>query len=251
MHKKYILFFFSFYFFTNLFAQETENKSFKVVFLSKPLAGAIILNKTQNAFKISNEKGIADLTVQLGDSIEFSHSSTENLVLFMDNFFINEDTIDIQMRQRVVALEEVEIRDVDEANILLGVDNAGKAKLTESEREINAKTKVAPMGRTDGMVGGKINVDFVYNWISGKSKDAKKRRSLELKQESFEYLQVNFEDYFTNILRFDSGQMNRLFEAALYDKQVHDWISHRNNQALKIYLIDLSETMSAETESVE
>lgn len=233
------------------YSQELSQKSFKMVFLSKPLPGAIILNKTQNTFKISNDKGIADLSVQLGDSIEFSHSTTENLVLFIDNFFVNEDTIDVQMRQRVVALEEVEIRDVDEANILLGVDNAGKAKLTESEREINAKTKVAPMGRVDGLVGGKINVDFVYNWISGKSKDARKRRSLELKQESFEYLQVNFEDYFVNILRYDSGQMNRLFEAALYDKQVHDWISKRNNQALKIYLIDLSETMSDEAESVE
>lgn len=223
------------------YAQEREDKPFKLVYLSKPLAGAIVLNKADREFKITNEMGMADLALQIGDSIEFSHSATQTFVMYIDEFFMSQDTIDIQMRNRVVELDAVELRDIDQANILNGVDNAGKTPLTEAERELNAKTNVNPVGRTDGLVGGYVTVDFVYNWVSGKTKEAKKRRSVELRQESLDYLLFNFEDYFINTLNFESGRMNRLFEASLDDKEVHDMIADKNNQGLKIYLINLSE----------
>lgn len=227
-----------------------KNMEFEIIFLSKPLAGAIAINLNTKKFKISEESGMVKVDVVLGDTLEFSHANTEKYLLVMDSFFMKQKKIEVQMKQKVVELEAVEIKTLD-AEVMTGVPNYGKEKLSEGQRQLNAASKAAPKGDRSGLVGGKVNVDFIYNWMSGKTKELKKKRSMELKEQSLDYLDLNFSDYFIEKLNYDSGWVNRLFEASLDDKLVHDMIQDGNKDAIKIYLLNLSESFEKEKELEE
>lgn len=224
------------------FAQEGLQKELEIrlIYLSKPLAGGIILNKEDKSFKISDDAGIAKIKVMLGDTLEVSHANTEINNVVVTEFVVSQPYLDIQMKQRVVALEEVEIKKLNQST-MVGVPNYGKETLSRADREFNAKSTPNILKSTSGMPGGAISIDFVYNWISGKTKEVRVRRSLELKEQSLAYLDANFSDYFLNSLDFESGRMNRLFEASLDQQSTHDLIKKNKVNELKIYLLQLSD----------
>jgi hypothetical protein len=208
--------------------------------LSKPLGGGIILNKADKSFKISNDIGVAKIKAMLGDTLEVSHANTEINNIVVTEFVVSQPYLDVQMKQRVVALEEIEIKKLNKST-MIGVQNYGKEPLSSAEREFNAKSTPQVLKSTSGLPGGAITIDFVYNWISGKTKELRAKKSLELKEQSLGYLDANFSDYFLNSLNFESGRMNRLFEASLDYESTHDLIKKNKINELKIYLLQLSD----------
>lgn len=158
--------------------------------------GIHVINKTANAFTITNRKGAFTIPAKLNDTLSFSGVSYEVNTMVVGEEVIHTKTLTIYLLEKVNELAEVTVGKVltgdlgsDLAN--LGVERhvnffdlgipgyAGKPK-TQSERRLYTAGDFKPIHLL-ALLGGSLPVDPILNAISGRTKLLKHRIYLENK----------------------------------------------------------------------
>ncbi len=225
------------------------------IFGQKTISGSIVsnaekefihvYNKTFNKYTVTNNEGEFNIAVRLNDTIVFSGLQYKLKELVVTKNVINSSFISVVLEEQINELDAVYIKPnlsgnllVDSRNIKtknnvnaisLGLPNAGKPKLSSSERKL--KTASEFKLNIENIGGRPVSIDPLINAISGKTKRLKRNVEFERKVRNEDIVYQKFKDVIQRDFNIPKDELFRFLYFASDD------INFNKIVALKKYLI--------------
>lgn len=141
--------------------------------------------------------GYFSIKAQDGDALVFSSLNTKRKVFVVkEEHFVDYPTIFLQ--EIDIVLQEIKIDDKQE------VLKTNVEKLSQAERQYKSSAQVANLNQ-----GLDVNLDAIYNWVTGKRKDLKKAVEIEQIQKSLYKLDSFIEsEFYTESLGIKPENVN-------------------------------------------
>ncbi len=181
------------------------------------ISDATILNLSTKRGTISNDEGVFEIRVRLGDSLRLSSVQHITKIIYISKTIFTRKKIAIQLLIETTVLEAFELKkhnlsgrlgiDVQKvikkneiSAVTLGLPNAGRKKMKKVDREIYTATTSS----------GGISLDHIINTLSGRIKMLRKKKVIVeedidvqvlLKQYNYD-LEKNFNILKENTTRF-------------------------------------------------
>jgi hypothetical protein len=176
------------------------------------LEGIYVLNITAQKFTVSNSDGSFNLPISLGDDILVSSVQYEPVTLKVDQQMMNSRFLELELKDRINALDEVIVGKILTGNLISDIENSdaerdinfydvgipgytGKRK-TQTERRLYEADNgdfvalyVTPIG-----LGLAINLHKILNRISGRTNEMKNRVRVEAQELCMTRVQSDFSD---------------------------------------------------------
>ena len=151
-----------------LFAQEKTIKG-QILVKQKPIENVHVSNLSKNTNTTSDSSGNFSISVEIGDLLVFSAVQLEYWRQSIKKYDYEKGEISIQMIEKTVELEEIEIVEYPNINAKdLGIINYSPKKYTPAQRRLFSATSTP--------------VDLLLNWFSGRKKMLEKGIEVEKKQ---------------------------------------------------------------------
>ena len=148
------------------------------------------------------------------------------------------DTLSFLIPQNTIQLNEVKIRPNSEINAYsLGIIPKPVKTPTQYERQLLTAGDFKPIHLL-GLLGGSLQVDPIINAISGRTKRLKKYVAIEKQQKYQEYLNDNFQEYFTEQLKIDSQDIGSFIIHLCEDKKVMNLIATKSFEELEFLMAE-------------
>ena len=200
------------------------------------VSNATILNLNTKRGTVSNDDGIFEIRVRLGDSLQLSSVQHITKIVYISKAALARKKIEIQLLIETTVLEAFELKKHDLSGrlgidvkkvtkenkisaVTLGLPNAGRKKMKKVDREIYTATSSS----------GGISLDHIINTLSGRIKMLRKKKQIVeedidvqilLKQYNYD-LEKNFnikKDATTRFLYF--CRTDTLFNKALFNNEL-------------------------------
>ncbi len=152
-----------------------------------------ILNATTGKATVSNELGIFNIPVKIGDALVFSAVNLETKRRIILEEDLSQERVLIKMSERITPLEEVKVNQNPNINAEnLGIIPYGQKKYSPAERRVHEATTGS----------GIVPLNPILNAISGRTTMLKKEVQVEKKERLLLQLDGWFEeDYYVNTLK--------------------------------------------------
>ena len=196
------------------------------------ISNATILNLSTKRGTISNDEGVFEIRVRLGDSLRFSSVQHITKIIYISKTIFTRKKLAIQLLIQTTVLEAFELKKHDLSGrlgidvqkvikedaisaVTLGLPNAGRKKMKKVDREIYTATTSS----------GGISFDHILNTLSGRIKMLRKKKVIVeedidvqvlLKQYNYD-LEKNFNIQKENTTRFlYFCRTDRMFNKTLF-----------------------------------
>jgi hypothetical protein len=209
-----------------------------------------VFNKTHNKYTITNQQGEFSILVRINDTIVFSGLQYKLKELVVTKNVINSLVVSVVLEEQVNELDAVYIKPnlsgnllVDSRNIKaknnvnaisLGLPNAGKPKLTSSERKLKT---AGDFKLTIENIGGRpIAIDPLINAISGKTKRLKRNVEFERKEKNEEIVFQKFKDVILSDFNIPKDELFRFLYYASEDRNFNKIVALKKDLILFEFL---------------
>ena len=244
---KYVFYFFIL-FIVSCFGQKTI--SGKIISTSEK-EFIHVLNKTNNKYTVTNINGEFTIDVRYKDTLVFSGLQYKLKEVVISKKELNSMIVTVFLEERVNELEAVYIKPnlsgsllLDSRNIKtknnvnamrLGLPNAGKPKLTSSERKLKTAGEFKPIHLL-GILGGSIALDPIINAISGRTKRLKRNIGFERKEKNEEIVFRKFKDVFLSDFNIPEDELFRFLFYASDDRNFNKIVALKKDLILYEFL---------------
>jgi hypothetical protein len=243
--KNHLVLFFLF-FTAILYSQEKRALiSAKVYFDNEAISDVHIINKNSNQGTITDDFGVFEIPVLIGDILEFTHLNLEKKEVIITKEVFLDRTFEVNLEEKTYALNEITL---EKPRSIFYVDPEMMPPPT-----VNAKTLNLPYANTIGkrdeaivkfQSGGVVNLDNLINSLNGNNKRKKQLQKVTLEDTALSKIRTHFtDDFFITDLQIKKENIN-LFLNFCYKKNI---IYHyKKNQNLKLTKILMDERKNFE-----
>lgn len=233
--KKNILLLFATCFFAFGFSQEGIVKG-KIIEPQSLVQGINVENLHKLVSTQTDSLGNFTIKAHIGDALVFSSSSTKKraVVLKKEHF---EGNLLIRLEAENIVIDDVEI-----SSQRVDVPEAPAKKLTPAERQYRSGGQIASLNQ-----GLDINLDAIYNWITGKRKDLKNAVEIEKLQKKLYQLDSYIEqEFYTESLGIETDFVNDFKLFLVDDVRFAKVLDTGNQNAVILEVVAMFEKYSAE-----
>ncbi|MEZ4839448.1 hypothetical protein [Flavobacterium sp.] len=205
-----------------LFSQTTIKG--KVVVKDQSAEGIHVLNLVSEKATITNEKGEFSIEANEDDLLVFSAVHLDYWRKSISANDIKNGFIEVEMTMKEQKLEEVVLTEYTKINAQdLGIINYKPKEYTPAER----KLRPAKMTKTDwiGVLTGKIPLDPLLYWVTGRTKILKGELEIEKKELLLKKLNEWYEnEFYTNQLNIPEEYINGFKVFTIYDDEFINYL---------------------------
>jgi hypothetical protein len=202
-----------------------------------------VVNKNSNQGTITNNLGIFEILVFVGDTLEFSHINLKKQDILMTKSFMNQRKIEINLQEKTYALNEISLA---KPRSILYLDPEIMPPPTVNARTLNlpyansnAKKDHSILNITSGAV---INLDNLINAINGTNKRRKKLQKIALEDSKLSKIRKQYtDDFFITDLHIKQENIN-IFLNYCVKKNIVSAFNKKNSLKLTKILLDESKT---------
>ena len=202
------------------------------------LEGVNIRNISQNNSTISNEFGLFDIKVSLGDSLSISYVGMQDLTKIITTKEMSTTIIKIVMYEKYIELKEVEVVKYESINaVSLGIIPKEMKTFSQYERRLATAGDFKPIHLLS-LLGGSLQVDPIINAISGRTKRMKQGVIREKKQNNFEFLETNYTDFVLNQMNLKEEEVGLFFSYLVENKDLEYRIKNHEKDKFSFFLME-------------
>lgn len=173
--------------------QERSVINGKIKANTNDLEGVYVVNAQTEVMVTTDAAGAFSIQAKPNDTLVFSsiQFKESRIVLTSENFTDLNFTVRLNLVMH--QLQEVVVRRYDNINaVSLGIVPAGQKTYTEAERKLHTATALNAEANANGMVGGSISADPLFNFFSGRTAMLKKEVEVEKKEFFMKLLEKMF-----------------------------------------------------------
>ncbi|MBU2995246.1 carboxypeptidase-like regulatory domain-containing protein [Cellulophaga baltica] len=212
--------------------------SAKVIYNDIVLESVTVKNLSSNENTISNNKGLFSLKAAIGDTLHFSYIGMKNLERIITQNDLKNDSLNIQMFEKTVVLEGVEVVEYSSVNSLsLGIISKEKKEFSQYERKLATAGDFKAIHLLS-LLGGKLAVDPIINKISGRTKRMKYAIELEKKENRITFLEENYSAYLLDKLKIENGELQLFYTHLIEDENIEKMIENYQHDKFAFFLIN-------------
>lgn len=182
--KQSLLFFFNFFFLISGYAQLAELKG-KIIEPQELVGGINIENLYQLTHTQTDSEGNFIIKANVGDALVFSAATINRRAILL-----KEEHFQAPLLVRLEATRVI-IDDVEISSQRIHVSDTPTKKLTPAQRQYKSSGQITSLNQ-----GIDVNLDAIYNWITGKRKDLKNAVEIEKLQQKLYQLDNYIEQSF-------------------------------------------------------
>lgn len=231
-------------FFISVFAFSQKPKLIqgKITVKDAKLSGVRVVNLMTEKESFTDEEGYFEILAQPDDLLVFSAEFLDYMRKLVDEEDYKKGSFEIEMTSRILALDEVEIREYKRINaVSLGILARPAKQYTPAERRLQTATGLYPTLYAGNMAGGSIGLDPLMNWISGRTAMLKRALKAEEKQILLQKMDYYYdEDFFVQKLQIESLYLGSFKNFAVYDAVLIDAIQSKNKARMDFNLYRLA-----------
>lgn len=213
-----------FLFWVSLLFSQTTIKG-KVVVKEQSAEGIHVLNLVSEKTTITNEKGEFKVEVQEDDLIVFSAVHLNYWRKSISENDLKNGFIEVEMTTKEQILEEVVVTEYTKINAQdLGIINYKPKEYTPAER----KLRPTKMTKTDwiGVLTGKIPLDPLLYWVTGRTKILKGELEIEKKELLLKKLNEWYEnEFYINQLNIPKEYTEGFKVFTIYDEEFKTYLN--------------------------
>lgn len=206
----------------------------KIIVETNDNDGVTIINLANKNSTISENGGYFKIKAKVNDTIMFSaiHLEARKIVITKKDFGPN--LLFIKLKIHTKHIKEIMITNGDGINAeSLGLVKKGQKQYTPAERRL----KTAGDWSGNGINGGIVSLDPLFNWLSGRTKQLKKELEIERKEFLQEKIINNFErDYIVQILRIPEEYVDGFIFYIVEDQTLIDALKAKNKTMVSFRL---------------
>ncbi|QOD61641.1 hypothetical protein H9I45_04105 [Polaribacter haliotis] len=214
----------------------------KVVLDSVPISDVHVINLKSSNGTITNEIGLFEIPVKVGDSLSFSHLNFNKRYLLITEKNISEENLVIKLTEKTVELKEITLQ---KARSIFYVDK----DIMQYSVHVDAKSLNLPYANTkkqkDNSIvsfksGGVLSVDNLINSLNGNNKRAKLLKKMTAEDEQLSKIRKSLtDDFFVTDLKIRKENIN-LFLNYCLEKNILFIYKKRNKIQFIQFLINQS-----------
>lgn len=198
---------------------------------SLTVENAHVINLNSEIGTISNKFGEFEISVKENDTLLFSNIQFENKMILIQKHHIENRYVKVNFKEEFNELDEVVIINSNNMSQSLGLPNADKIPMTQTERKVNYYKKAG-------------SIDKIFGLISGDSKARKKIQKLEeadveANEHRREILKIREhfkDDLFIYTLKIPSESINNFIASCLNQNIIPLFKSERYLDIIDIFL---------------
>jgi hypothetical protein len=213
-----------FLFWVQLLFSQTTIKG-KVVMKEQSAEGIHVLNLVSEKATITNEKGEFSIEANEDDLLVFSAVHLNYWRKSISDNDIKNGFIEVEMTVKEQKLEEVVVTEYTKINAQdLGIINYKPKEYTPAER----KLRPTKMTKTDwiGVLTGKIPLDPLLYWVTGRTKILKGELEIEKKELLLKKLNEWYEnEFYTNQLNIPEEYREGFKVFTIYDEEFINYLN--------------------------
>ena len=228
----------------NFIAQEKRTSIIgKTIIDSLPMQDVHVINKSTKIGTISNNDGLFEIPVKIGDSLLFSHINIKDKIFIVTKNILSKKILQIHLKENTFVLNE----------IVLGKQRSifyQDPEITEYRGpKVNAKTLKLPFANTkpkkDFAVikfrsGGLISLDNLINSVNGTNRRRKLLQKLSKEDYEIEKIRKFYsDDFFITDLKIKKEYINQFLNDCI-DKNIISIFKNDNKIKLTNLLINES-----------
>jgi hypothetical protein len=214
----------------------------KITSSSKDLKEVNVNNQRSDSSTITDEKGDYSLFVKVGDTLKFSSVQIETKSIVIKATDLTKSILVTTLIPKVIALDEVEIKDYKNINaVSLGILQKPAKEYTPAERRLSTATRAYPTLGMGNFIGFSSGLDPVLNWMTGRTTMLKKELTIEKKEFLLQKIANQFDDdYFITTLKIPKEYIKGFCDYAVEDEKLATALNSKNNVMATFILTDLS-----------
>lgn len=182
----------------------------KIYFNNDPISDVHVVNKNSNQGTSSNDFGLFEIPVLIGDILEFSHINLDEKEIIITEEILQQEIVKINLEGKTYQLEEITL---EKPRSIFYVDPEMMPSPT-----LNAKTLNLPYTNTiakkDDAIfkyrsGGVVNLDNLFNALNGNNKRKKELQKITFEDKVLEKIRKHFtDDFFITDLNIKHENIN-------------------------------------------
>jgi hypothetical protein len=200
----------------------------KITCSSKDVKEVNVFNLRSESSSTTDEMGDYTLFVKAGDTLNFSSVQIETKRIVIKEADLTKSILVTALVSKVIALEEVEIKEYKNINaVSLGILDKPAKQYTPAERKVYTATSTP--------------VDGLINAISGRTKMLKKEVVVEKKEMMLQKIENLYGyDFFTTKLKIPKNNVRGFWYYAVEDEKLVAALKTKNKTMITFILTDLS-----------
>lgn len=222
----------------------------KVFFNEEAISDVHIVNKNSNQGSISNDFGLFEIPIFIGDVLEFSHINLKNKELVITREILDQEILTINLEGKTYQLEEITL---EKPRSIFYVDPEIMPPPT-----VNAKTLNLPYANVKAQKdyavvkfrsGGVVSLDNLFNALNGNNKRRKELQKISYEDVILSKIRKHFtDDFFITDLNIEQKNINPFLNYC-FKKNI---INHYNKEELiKLTRILMSESKTFPQDKTE
>lgn len=214
----------------------------KVVCAIKEINAISVYNHRSESATTTNENGSYTMFVKVGDTLEFKSVQVEAKKIVIEKEDLTKKILVTTLTPKVIALDEVEIKQYKEINaVSLGILEKPAKKYTPAERKLKTASDFDATASAGLMAGGSIGLDPILNAISGRTTMLKKEVGVERKERLMLKVENQFgPDYFTETLKIPKEYVKGFWFYIVEDAKFTTAMNAKNKTMAKFLLAELA-----------
>jgi len=225
------------------FSQSTELVFLKgkVVCAIKDLNQINVFNLRSESSTNTNETGDYSMFVKVGDTLRFKSLQTETKDIVIQEADLAKKLLATSLIPKVIALEEVEIKEYKNINaVSLGIIDKPAKKYTPAERRLAAAEEFHWYSPLLIPLGG-MSFDGLINSINGRAAMLKKELEVEKKELLRTKIENQFEtNYFTEKLKIPEENVKGFLFYIVEDPKLMELINAKDKEMSKFRMSELA-----------
>lgn len=213
----------------------------KIFFNKEVISDVHIINKKTNQGSSSNDLGLFEIPVTLGDTLMFSHVNVKRKEILITEEILIDELIEIQLQGKTYQLNEITL---EKPKSIFYIDPE-----ILPPPKVNAHTLNLPYANTiakkDYSVlkfrsGGVISIDNLFNALNGNNKRRKELQKITLEDKVLYKIRKHFtDDFFITDLNIKSENINPFLNFC-FKKNIINY--YKKNEHIKLTRILMHES---------
>ncbi len=222
--------------------QERSVINGKIKANTNDLEGVYVVNAQTEVMVTTDAAGAFSIQAKPNDTLVFSsiQFKESRIVLTSENFTDLNFTVRLNLVMH--QLQEVVVRRYDNINaVSLGIVPAGQKTYTEAERKLHTATALNAEANANGMVGGSISADPLFNFFSGRTAMLKKEVEVEKKEFFMKLLEKMFSwEHFVERLKIPEEYVKGFEYYAVENDKFTTILNSKNKTSTEFLLGELA-----------
>lgn len=222
----------------------------KVFFDSDVIADVHIINKNSNTGTNSNDLGLFEIQVVLGDTLLFSHINVKDKKIAINKKVLNQEILKIDLESKTYELEEITL---EKPKSIFYIDPEIVPPSTVNAKTLNLPYANTKAKRDDAIIkfrsGGVISLDNLINSLNGNNRRRKLLEKITREDKVLAKIRKHFtDDFFITDLNIKKEDINPFLNYC-FKKNIINYYKKEN--LLKVTTILMRESKTFPQDKIE